>query len=150
MIMETCDYIPWVGAYHDGELPEDRRIELERHLPGCEQCLAELDDLRQLSHMLASEHRPSMASAAAARFHRHVDAMTERSLVRFAELLSGVAAAVLLAAGVWSVQTSEVVAEPLPNWQRAAVTLQPDSATSNSLRNVEWIVSQLPPRQTND
>ena len=150
-MMEPCPYISWIGAYHDGELPDDRKALVERHLSECGQCQAEREGLRRLSSVLASMSSPTLPRIASRRLHAQVDALTERNLLRFAELLSGVAAAVLILASAWMARTTEVAAEPLPTWQRAALTLQPEPAGEVSpLHTVRWMVTEISPGQSND
>lgn len=42
----------WLSAYYDGELPEDRRVQVEQHMGQCPTCRAQLDELRKLSQLL--------------------------------------------------------------------------------------------------
>jgi anti-sigma factor RsiW len=149
--MQPCSYIPRISAYHDGELPADRRAEIELHLRGCDQCAAELTDLRRLSQLLGAQAVPSLSPAGAQRLHGQIDEMTSRSLIRFVEMLSGVAAALLIASSLWALRTTSVTAEPLPPWQQAAVTLQPAASNQpQAIRTVEWMVSELAPDDSND
>ncbi len=48
----------WLGAYHDGELEEVRRQQVEAHLQSCEGCRAELSRLRALAHLLQASPLP--------------------------------------------------------------------------------------------
>jgi anti-sigma factor RsiW len=48
----------WLGAYHDGELEESRRRQVEAHLQSCESCRAELNRLRALAHLLQASPLP--------------------------------------------------------------------------------------------
>jgi anti-sigma factor RsiW len=47
----------WLGAYHDGELEESRRQQVEAHLQVCEDCHAELSRLRALARLLQAPFR---------------------------------------------------------------------------------------------
>jgi len=50
----------WIAGYHDGELTESRRAEVEAHLGACAECRSELEELRALSGLLETfEERPS-------------------------------------------------------------------------------------------
>jgi hypothetical protein len=42
----------WLGAYHDGELHGTRLRQVENHLAGCAECLAELEAMQGLSALL--------------------------------------------------------------------------------------------------
>lgn len=48
----------WLSAYYDGELPEDRRVQVEEHIGLCPTCRAELEELRKLSHLLQEAPAP--------------------------------------------------------------------------------------------
>src|SRR5512136_618477 len=48
----------WLGAYHDGELEESRRRQVETHLQSCESCRAELGRLQALAHLLQAGPLP--------------------------------------------------------------------------------------------
>jgi hypothetical protein len=48
----------WLGAYHDGELQGARLRQVEAHLSCCEECRAELEELRKLSALLQESPAP--------------------------------------------------------------------------------------------
>ncbi len=48
----------WLEAYHDGELEESRRQQIETHLQSCEGCRAELNRLQALAHLLQASPLP--------------------------------------------------------------------------------------------
>jgi hypothetical protein len=43
---------PWLNAYLDGELPDARLHQLEKHLTECDECQAELEQMQKLSALL--------------------------------------------------------------------------------------------------
>lgn len=47
-----------LSAFHDGELPADRRVAVEVHVESCPRCAAELAQLRRLSELAASLDAP--------------------------------------------------------------------------------------------
>jgi anti-sigma factor RsiW len=49
----------WLSAYLDGELGAEERAALERHLPGCARCQAELADLRGVRALLRALPMPA-------------------------------------------------------------------------------------------
>lgn len=146
--MENCSNIPLVSAYYDGQLDPSQRTAFEQHLIVCGECAEELEQLQRLSSLISQ--RPESAALSndvAERLHRHVDELTDRSILRFAELLSGVAAAVLLMASIWAARPANVSAEPVVAWDQAAVMLQPSQVSSAPapIRTVTWMVSELTP-----
>jgi anti-sigma factor RsiW len=146
--MDPCPQIPSISAYHDGELSAERQGHVEQHLLECARCSAELASLKRLSARVAADAPVTTLSPdAMRRFHRHVDQMTDRSLLRFAELLTGLAAAVLVAATLWAFRPVSVSAEPVPHWQQAAVMLLPEhtGASPSPIRTAEWLVTELAP-----
>jgi anti-sigma factor RsiW len=48
----------WLEAYHDGELEESRRQQVETHLQSCESCRAELNRVKALAHLLQAAPLP--------------------------------------------------------------------------------------------
>ena len=149
MMSDPCTYIHCIAAYHDGEQSNQDRAVVEAHLAdGCAECTAELKALRRLSARMQTIPAPdAIAPATVAKLHHHVDSLNERSVLHFAELLSGIAAAVLIVSSIWAMRASDVSAEPIVGWERAAVTLQPDVAPVQqqpvSMHAAEWIVNDL-------
>lgn len=43
---------PWFNAYFDGELPDAQLRQVEKHLTECDECQAELEQMRSLSALL--------------------------------------------------------------------------------------------------
>jgi hypothetical protein len=52
-----------LGAYLDGELRGQRLLEMQAHLETCPSCQKELDELRQLSHLLRAAPLPEFTPA---------------------------------------------------------------------------------------
>ena len=52
-----------LGAYLDGELSRRDQIEVESHLETCQACRDELEELRQLSHLLRAAPQPDFTPA---------------------------------------------------------------------------------------
>ncbi len=48
----------WLEAYHDGEVEEPRRRQIEAHLQSCASCRAELSRLQALAHLLQAAPLP--------------------------------------------------------------------------------------------
>ncbi len=128
--MAECEYAEWLMRYHDGELAEGRRREVEAHLSGCPRCAAALEGLRALSEALAGAEVPSMPRGMTARLHRAVARAGDAGLIRLCRAISLAAAALLAACGVWALSPGEAAAgaaEPAA-WEVAAVTLDAELA----------------------
>jgi anti-sigma factor RsiW len=111
--MDMCPYSLQLSAYHDGELPEARRRELEQHLQtACAPCQAELRQWRRLSTLLTSPTAPQLSEEARQSLYRLAPMVREAGFVRVAKWATALAASVLLAVSGWMVvsrQGSEAV-----------------------------------------
>jgi anti-sigma factor RsiW len=116
--MATCPFNEQLGAYHDGELDADRRAALDRHLPQCPACRAELVELAALSRLLAEAPQPRLSQMSMYRLHRAADAVMEDRLLRTARRLSAVAACALVVCGALLMLTNETRPTPAapPPW----------------------------------
>ena len=144
--MAHCPFIPWLAAYHDGELDAVRRADVERHLSFCGVCPPELARLRELSAWFAADARPALLPIARLRLHRGVEAAMEKGLLRTAWALSGVAAAVLLAGSLWMTRGTETPrpASPPPWVEVAAASDAADTARATPA--AEWYLADASPR----
>jgi anti-sigma factor RsiW len=143
--MEQCQYITWIGAMLDGELDEQRRLELEAHLKTCANCQSELESLRLLSQTVRGGIvPPAISSDAMKHLHARVDDFGDRSLRHLAEALSGVAAAILIGCSFWLFKAPTVQAsEQLPPWY-SLTSIRPQQAqVPQSMQTAEWIFSEL-------
>jgi anti-sigma factor RsiW len=162
--MADCPYEILLSAHLDGELDESRRRDVEAHLAQCSSCTRELRGLEQMRTLIAasSPYAPVLSNETLARFHASVDSQAERSLLRFAEALSGVAAAVLIvaSASLWMMQSpasaSDVITPAPAQWETAAISPQQDetfasasTVSSPTLETAEWIVRDLSSRNGN-
>ena len=89
------------SAYHDGELSEARRRELEAHLAWCAACMAQLDELQMLSGMFATAPVSVLSGVGMRRLHDGVDGAMDQGILRLARALSAIAACVLLVGSFW-------------------------------------------------
>ena len=46
--MASCPFNEQISAFHDGEVDDARRAEIERHLRDCPSCAAELNRLEAM------------------------------------------------------------------------------------------------------
>jgi anti-sigma factor RsiW len=131
-VMNTCPFSEQLEAFYDGELDQSRRGEIERHLPQCPSCAAEARRLEAMSRLLASWPGPKLSQIGLYRLHSRVDQAMEEGVLRFARLLSAIAACVLVAGSVWLVKarddrTVEIATPVAPPW--ADVVVASDSPT---------------------
>jgi anti-sigma factor RsiW len=145
--MAECDDSGELMAYHDGELPPERRREFEMHLTACPACAAELERLRELSRLLDEVQAPAMPGHLAERLHGAVGLSRQRVIVKLCKAASLAAAALLLACAGWSHLRGEHYAPQAispATWEMAAVTPDSDQAPSEAWETVAlWTVSDL-------
>lgn len=65
--------VEWLALYHDGELDQARRQQVEEHLPGCLVCQRELAALQSLSEALGVDRLPEEAWAKRSVFWRELE-----------------------------------------------------------------------------
>ena len=157
--MTECRQTNRVGAYHDGELSPADRAAMQRHLGECPACQAELDRLGRMGSLLASvAPAPELSNAARSRLHRAIDgqASSLAGLVRLAEVLSAVAAVLLLGCilGLAGLRSGPAPASPagdLPTWQMGVTSESAEMASDNSDELVtDWMATDLSRNQGND
>lgn len=145
--MSECEQASRLGAYHDGELDAAERTALERHLWGCAACAAELGRIRRLSGLLVGGlPAPAVSARASQRFHATAELASSRGLRHWAEALTAVAAAVLVACNVWLWRPAPAArpADPLPVWEVSALQRPTDPpAISPEDQFALWVVQDL-------
>jgi anti-sigma factor RsiW len=124
-----------LSAYHDGEIAGDEREMLAGHLAWCQVCLRQLEQLKQMSALVASSAPDGISQIALRRLHNKLDEVIdrgiERGLVRFAWEVSGVAAAILLVGSVWLARLGQPVSPmvpvspAVPPWVSAQASVDP-------------------------
>lgn len=145
--MNHCEFSEQLNAYLDGELPEEQRIALERHLAVCQQCVDEVKSLRGISAMLKQWEGPQLSMMAMARLHRAIDVESFSRLRRLAVSLSSLAATLALATMLWAYQGGGISAPTA--WERIAITpgaeRVDDSATGSmeEVATAQWVVTDL-------
>jgi anti-sigma factor RsiW len=112
-VMLQCDFQHLLNAYHDGELDERARREVEAHARTCEGCAAQLAAMRDLSGLIrvgarargaVDAPRPEELARMHAAISRAAREARDRPLLRIAGGLSAVAASVLIISGVWLIE----------------------------------------------
>jgi anti-sigma factor RsiW len=119
--MADCPFQKSLMAFNDGELDEQRRAELDAHLPQCPACSAELAQLRALSSLVATglASQSGLSQIARHRIHARLDSAMDEGVIRAARIISAVAACVLAGSCVWLMRSRELSAAP-PPWVEVA------------------------------
>ncbi len=138
MNMASCPTSQQLSAYHDGELDEALRLEIQRHLPVCPACSTELARLGALSTLVAEYPAAKLSQIGLHRLHRRVEQAMEEGLMRFVRVLNTVAACVLIAGSAFLVmrsrqdRTVENTTPAAPPWVGVDVAEASDSSTGAS------------------
>ena len=152
--MTECKQAGWLGAYLDQEMPPAARAELEEHLRQCPACAAELRRLRELSHLLRATPWPEMPPGALGRLRRQAEVLAGTSIRRIAEVLTSVAAAIILVCclWLWAFQQRTSSAEPISLWETTAVMTEAAEPPAPEPQDqlAQWIVQDLSVRGTHD
>lgn len=145
--MADCKQKEWLAPYHDGELPPERRRELEEHLAGCPHCARELERLQGLSGLLATAQAPAVPEGMVSRLHEALDGAREYGIIRLCRAVSLAAAALLIVCGSWLLSgapNGSAPAGPLANWELVAVALDAELAQAGAEEATAlWVVSDL-------
>jgi anti-sigma factor RsiW len=100
--MASCPTSQQLSAFHDGEVDESLRGEIEAHLRACASCAAELSKLEAMSRLFSPAGSGSRLSQIGLhRLHRRMDQAMEEGFLRFVRVLNAVAACVLVAGSAW-------------------------------------------------
>jgi anti-sigma factor RsiW len=147
-------------GYFDDALPPGRKAAFARHLAGCAACTNELTMLARIHQLM------ELVPAASPQFiwrTRATDFLRDsrrraysNAVLRVASAAVGVAAAVLLASGIWS--TAPAAAHPAPaspvSWEAAAVGdtsgAETADASSPDGMQAQWVVSALDSGSSHD
>jgi anti-sigma factor RsiW len=122
-----------LSAYHDGELPAAEREALSAHLLLCKLCMDRIDQLKQISSMIATSTPVGMSQIALHRLHARLDEVMEpvweRGLIRWAWEVSGIAAAILVVGSIWLAMAGDPAnasaSVSVPPWVASRATADP-------------------------
>ena len=128
--MSDCPYKLRLCAYHDGELAPDSVADLDRHLDDCNSCRSQLEEMRELTTLLAPTRVERLSGIELARLHQAIDRSDDRSILRLASAVSAIAASILIVSTVWlydgprSSGPLDSHDQPVTSWERLATTGQ--------------------------
>jgi anti-sigma factor RsiW len=145
--MNSCPFHDWIGAYHDGELDESRRAQMDQHLEACPPCAAELAELKKLSGLFVETELPRLSPMAMRRLHRRLDAAADEGVIRLARVASALAACILVAAAValMRLQPSQTPAAE-PPWVGIASTGTDSTSVEAATPAAAWYLSNATAR----
>jgi anti-sigma factor RsiW len=150
--MSDCDYSYKLNAYHDDELSDEERHELEEHIQACPHCTRELERLQKLSALFQSAPIPDIPEETLARVHQSLQTRQGKGTLRFVELLTAAAVLVLLVGSVLNLRMEPQREIYDSSWEQTALTLQVEvpSTESPELQVTEWLVANLSQENGNE
>jgi len=99
--MSECSYQSSLASYYDGQMPPETARDLERHVPTCAACAAELKALSRISRLLETARPEAIRPDELARVHQAVHEIDDRGVLRLVIGLSGIAASILIISAAW-------------------------------------------------
>jgi anti-sigma factor RsiW len=146
--MIGCSQEPLIDRYHDGEMDDPSRHQVEQHLKQCDSCVRHLADLRFVSCVVGTVELEPMTLGERFRTERFVASLNiragESALIRMAAGLAALAASVLL---ITSLCLAGVERSDVPSAQSVAILIPSDvmhSVQENANPNLShWMVRNL-------
>lgn len=141
--MADCSFQNSLMAFSDGQLDEQRRAEIERHLPQCPACAKELAQLQALSRAVAPElaSQPGLSQIARHRLHAKLDSVMDDGLLRAARFISAIAACVLAGCSVSLLRSKELSPAPPPWVEVASQSDTSIASTDNTSPAAVWYLA---------
>ena len=143
--MTNCPYEQRISPYYDGELPESAAAEMARHLGQCARCAAELKRLEALSGLLRQGAEPAGQNLMLRLQGRLEAGQRSRMVQRFAEVITALAASILILCGIMWLRASGM-AKPVvpPVWESALLEPAGEERTAGDPEEMAlWIVQDL-------
>jgi len=140
-----------LSAYLDGEVGNDERASIERHIAECGICASILSGLREVSALVRGIQFGRIDADFVKHLHQRVDNLSRRGVERFAWTLSAMAACIAVMASIHlflPTTPTQTAAVPAPAaWEGAAVQLSNNEdvapATNGDLAMAQWMVTDL-------
>src|SRR5690242_10689643 len=122
-VNEQCPWIDRVDAYVDQRLSSEEHDAMARHVAGCAACMERVRQTEAVREAVAAFPAQRLSEAALGRLHDAVAEAWDRGLTRWAWGLTGLAAAVLVAAATWfATLPAEIPSVSQPGWRQVART----------------------------
>ena len=144
----SCEKSSQVQAMYDRELSDEKCRELAVHLRECGECRELLEDLGRISRFMSTAEFALMPAATRKKVQQAWwAAQSERGVLRVAELMTGLAAAVLIGAMIFwpSQRRQNPTAVATTSWQTAAV-MPPggeDDSVGEVIELAQWMAADL-------
>lgn len=141
-----------LNAYLDGEISQQERVLIDKHLAECTICTEILASLRAISSLVRGAPVAPLDAAFLAKLHTQVDTLSKRSVERFGWGLAGLAACVALIAGIhlslYTAPAQSATVTAPDAWEGQAVQLSntndETAPTGNGeLAMAQWMVTDL-------
>jgi anti-sigma factor RsiW len=101
--MPQCD-TSILNAFIDGELDDDARQRVERHLFDCPACAREVASLRKLSALFRSEKYDDITPSELSRVHTAIENDADAPIFRLGGAVGLIAASILIIAAAWMME----------------------------------------------
>jgi anti-sigma factor RsiW len=104
MVSETSQNCPGeqeLSAYHDGELPQERRAIVAEHLPSCAPCREVIARWTAISQLFNEAPHQRLSGIARERVRRSAMRSADSGILRLAWTMSGLAASVMVVGSLW-------------------------------------------------
>ena len=136
-----------LSAYHDGELPQERRAIIVEHLLSCAPCREVIARWTAISQLFNEAPHQRLSGIARERVRRSAMRSADSGILRLAWTMSGLAASVLVVGSLWlthmndNLNANTALASP-PPW--VGVAYARDSGQSQRepvTRATEWYLA---------
>ena len=153
--MHACDD-ELLSGYLDDELDPATRLRVVEHLRMCTRCAAELEAMREASHIISQLKFPDITPSELRRAHESLHQNADAGNWRLYTALSAIAASILVISATWLSASPEPHhsisrnASPAPEWEQMATSLRVDPMTLEDqptqvadARMTEWMIQSL-------
>ncbi len=150
----SCEYAQLVQACHDRQLSSEQAAEVGAHLRECGECRELVAELEHLSRLIATAPLAEIPPAAMQRLEQSYWARRgDRGVLRLAECMTGLAAAVLIGVMMFSRTTQPEPPVRTASLETAALMPPPESrddasSPSDVVVLAEWMANDLSPAQS--